>query len=128
MYWSIESRVPFLTTELAEFMLQLPEEYLISPKGQTKFIFREAMKGIVPDIVLNRKDKIGFETPEVYWLQKNIKDIEKWLERTSLPNFLDKKNSMTEINNLLKNPSARDSKIWRLINFIFWEKSKNSFS
>lgn len=127
MYWSIESRVPFLTTELAEFILQLPEEYLISPKGQTKFIFREAMKGIVPDIVLHRKDKIGFKTPEDYWLQKNIKDIEKWLKETSLPNFLDKKNSITELNKLLKNPKSQDSKTWRLINFIFWEKSKNSF-
>ena len=72
MNWSIESRVPFLTTDLAEFALSLPENYLISSEGRTKNIFREAMKGIVPDLVLNRKDKIGFETPEDNWIKDYI--------------------------------------------------------
>lgn len=64
MRWSIESRVPFLTTEIAEFLLSLPEEYLLSPQGETKHVFRAAMRGIVPDEILDRKDKIGFRTPE----------------------------------------------------------------
>ena len=61
---SIESRVPFLTTDFAEFLLSLPEEYLVSKSGETKSIFRESMKGIVPQRILGRKDKIGFATPE----------------------------------------------------------------
>ena len=61
MYWSIESRVPFLTIDLAEFVLSLPESYLVSRDGETKYIFREAMRGIVPDEILNRRDKIGFQ-------------------------------------------------------------------
>lgn len=36
MRWSLESRVPFLTTDIAEFVLQLPEEYLLSSHGETK--------------------------------------------------------------------------------------------
>lgn len=64
MRWSVESRVPFLTTNFAEYLLQLPENYLLSDSGQTKHIFREAMRGIVPDRVLDRQDKIGFQTPE----------------------------------------------------------------
>ena len=48
MAFSIESRVPFLSLPLVNFLLSLPEEYLISNDGETKFIFRKAMKDIVP--------------------------------------------------------------------------------
>ena len=68
MAFSIESRVPFLTTELATFIFSLPEEYIIDRKGTTKSIFRQAMRGIVPDEILIRQDKIGFATPEQRWL------------------------------------------------------------
>ena len=64
MIHSVESRVPFLITDLAEFLLTLPEQFLLPNEGTTKYIFREAMKGIVPQQILKRKDKIGFETPE----------------------------------------------------------------
>lgn len=49
MSHSIESRVPFLTIDMAEFLLSLPENYLLSDDGVTKYVFREAMRGIVPD-------------------------------------------------------------------------------
>lgn len=68
MRFSVESRVPFLTGQLAELLLSLPEEYLISSKGETKSVFREAMRGIVPAEILDRRDKIGFATPEQQWL------------------------------------------------------------
>mgnify|MGYP000698814821 CR=1 FL=1 len=64
MAFSVESRVPFLTIPMAELLLSLPEEYLISDDGVTKNIFRDAMRGIVPDEHLDRKDKVGFSTPE----------------------------------------------------------------
>ena len=59
---------PFLTPQLAEFLLALPAEYLIGPDGTSKRIFREAMRGIVPDQVLARRDKIGFAVPIHAWL------------------------------------------------------------
>lgn len=68
MRFSVESRVPFLTLELVDLLLSMPEEYLISQNGETKNIFRAAMRGIVPDDVLNRRDKIGFATPKCYSL------------------------------------------------------------
>ena len=69
MTHSVESRVPFLTTDLADFTLGLPEEFLISPKGETKSVFRRAMRDLVPDAILNRRDKIGFITPQDNWLR-----------------------------------------------------------
>jgi asparagine synthase (glutamine-hydrolysing) len=78
MAHSVESRVPFLTKDIAEFCLSLPEEYLIDMQGTSKSIFRKAMRGIVPDSVLNRNDKIGFATPEEDWLIA----LTVWLEET----------------------------------------------
>lgn len=67
MAHSIESRVPFLTTTLADFVLSLPEEHLVDRDGVSKAVFRRAMRGIVPDAILDRRDKIGFATPEAAW-------------------------------------------------------------
>lgn len=86
MRFSIESRVPFLTTDFAELLLSLPEEYLIASNGETKHVFRAAMRGIVPDDVLDRRDKIGFATPEKDWLMGIAPIIRKGLsEPINLP-------------------------------------------
>ena len=52
MHFSIENRVPFLTLPIAEFMLTLPESYLVSEIGETKSLFRSAMQDIVPNEIL----------------------------------------------------------------------------
>ena len=63
MFFSIESRVPFLTPEFVEFILSLPINYIINSNGKTKYLFREALKGITPNEILERKDKNRFYTP-----------------------------------------------------------------
>jgi asparagine synthase (glutamine-hydrolysing) len=72
---SVESRVPFLTPDLVNFLGRLPEKFLISPDGTTKAVFRKAMRGIVPDAILDRRDKIGFATPERLWLT----ELDAWV-------------------------------------------------
>ncbi len=78
MACSIESRVPFLDHRLVEYLFSLPDEEKIS-EGTSKIILRKAMKGILPDKVLNRRDKKGFGTPTDQWtkgeLGKDIKDL-----------------------------------------------------
>ena len=69
MAHSIESRVPFLTPALAEFAVGLPDDYLIAPDGTGKLVLRQSLRGLVPDSILNRRDKIGFATPEPAWLR-----------------------------------------------------------
>jgi asparagine synthase (glutamine-hydrolysing) len=69
MSHSIESRVPFLDHRLVEKTLSLKSSQIIS-HGQTKRILRDAMKGILPEIISNRKDKIGFATPDNDWFRE----------------------------------------------------------
>jgi asparagine synthase (glutamine-hydrolysing) len=65
--FGIESRLPFLDEDLAGFCLSLPPEYLLEG-GLTKRVLREAMKGVLPESVRMRKDKMGMELPEEVWI------------------------------------------------------------
>lgn len=69
MRFSIESRVPFLNTELVDFILTLPASYRIR-NGYTKAVLREAFKGLIPEGVRVRRDKLGFPAPELQWLKE----------------------------------------------------------
>lgn len=121
MRHSLESRVPFLTIEMAEFLFSLPEDYLLSKNGTTKHILREALRGIVPEEVLDRKDKIGFEPPEKDWLKKfeSIKfEIFEDIRRTPL---LDNHITISIVNDFFNDSSMVDSRlVWRIINYSKW--------
>ena len=71
MRWSVETRLPFLDHRFVESVLYTPPEYKIR-KGITKYIFREALKGILPERIRRRTDKIGFATPEDQWFQSEL--------------------------------------------------------
>lgn len=123
MSCSIESRVPFLTIDMAEFLLSLPEDYLISSQGETKYIFRVAMRGIVPDAVLDRRDKIGFSTPEKSLLFNIIDQITAWLDELDKVGFIKSRVAKKEVNDVLKGKKSFSYQIWRLINITRWLKA-----
>ena len=79
MAFSIESRTPFLDYRLVEYSLSMEPNQIIRD-GVTKYMLRESMKGILPEEIRNRQDKIGFETPQDEWFrtdkfQKIINEI-----------------------------------------------------
>lgn len=119
MAHSIESRLPFLDYRLAEFVLSLPDEYKIR-EGRTKAVMREAMKGVLPDKIRLRMDKIGFETPEEVWLKKNrdsfYKRVEFAIEAT---NGIITKEALKHLDEVISK-NRRDFSVWRIINFGIW--------
>lgn len=124
MAHSIESRVPFLTPQIAQFIYSLPDEYLIDGKGLSKCVFRKAMRGIVPDTVLDRQDKIGFATPEQKWL----KNLRPWVEDIlssgsirDIPVF-NREKLMSNWQSMLEGKQIMDFRLWRWINFIRWSE------
>lgn len=66
MYFSLESRVPFLDYRLVEKTINTPVSRILN-NGWTKKILRDEMKGRLPEKIRLRKDKIGFATPEDIW-------------------------------------------------------------
>ncbi len=120
MAHSLESRVPFLTPSLAEFLASLPEEYLISSDGTSKAVFRRALRGIVPDEVLDRRDKIGFETPQNRWLLESKPKPEDGearlngvLAADAVPRLRDR---------LSRGDAKAGPPLWRCLNLAIWAR------
>jgi asparagine synthase (glutamine-hydrolysing) len=64
---SIESRVPFLDHRLVEFAARLPNRLKLNG-FTTKRILREAVRGILPQRILERR-KMGFPVPFSGWVR-----------------------------------------------------------
>ena len=67
MAHSREVRLPFLDHNLVEFVFKLPDR-LLTRDGWTKWIIREAFRGIVPQEISDRVDKLGYMPPQQKWL------------------------------------------------------------
>lgn len=59
---SLEARMPFLDHRLVEFVWPLPADFKLK-LGVGKHLHREAMRGLVPDRILDNRLKYGFTTP-----------------------------------------------------------------
>ena len=68
MAFSIESRVPFLDRRVVELAIGLPPTQKIEA-GVTKVVQRAALRGLVPAVTLERRDKQGYATPAEQWLR-----------------------------------------------------------
>jgi asparagine synthase (glutamine-hydrolysing) len=122
MAHSIESRVPFLTPQLAGFLFSLPEEYIISRDGVSKSVFRAAMRGIGPDAILDRRDKVGFQTPEQRWLAT----LQPWVDAVlrsdaarAIP-ALNHDRLQREWAEIAAGRRPFDRRAWRWVNLIKW--------
>ena len=121
MYFSIESRVPFLDHRLVEQALQTNVFFLMD--GQyTKKLLRESFAQYVPDIISKRTDKIGFGNPENEWVTSLIdsgKFEDLFADSSSSKYF-----NLERIKNLIRSPkTASDYNfLWRVYCFLAWNK------
>ncbi|MEO9255378.1 MAG: asparagine synthase-related protein, partial [Tepidiformaceae bacterium] len=80
MAFGREVRLPFLDHRLVEFCFGLGPDLLLN-KAVTKVILREGMRGIVPDAILDRKDKLAYAPPQKQW---NRGVLRPWLDQMLL--------------------------------------------
>jgi asparagine synthase (glutamine-hydrolysing) len=62
MYYSIENRSPFLDSKLFDWCQSIPTRHLIQ-NGRAKAVLRDAVRGLVPDAILDNPRKVGFNAP-----------------------------------------------------------------
>jgi len=122
MAHSVESRLPFLDHRLVEFSFQIPEEYLIH-NGTTKQILREAMRGILPEKVRTRQDKIGFSTPEDEWFRNELRAFTEEIIRSKSfcerPYFVESKIGIAFESHINRQKNI-SQEIWRCLNLELW--------
>jgi asparagine synthase (glutamine-hydrolysing) len=122
MQFSLETRFPFLDHNLVEKTLSIPTDNYIKD-GYTKVIMRNALKGILPEKIRMRKDKVGYSTPESDWF-KNIKLqalLEEVIESYSFKErgYFDVKQCRKEYN-LFINNNKFSAEFWKWINLELW--------
>ena len=78
MYYSIENRSPFLDRSLFEHCYSIPTRHLIRD-GYAKVVLRDAMRGIVPNCVLDNPRKVGFNAPIFSFLDVHDPEIKSQL-------------------------------------------------
>jgi asparagine synthase (glutamine-hydrolysing) len=71
MFFSIENRSPYLDRSLFDVCARIPTQYLIRD-GRAKAVLREALRGLLPDALLDNRRKMGFNAPLFDLL--NLKD------------------------------------------------------
>lgn len=68
--WGIEARAPFTDQRIVDWALALHPEDRVA-----KLVLKDAVRGLVPDAIIDRTDKMGFPAPLVEWCQGPLKDF-----------------------------------------------------
>ena len=121
MAFGIEARVPFLDHRLVEAALALPDRLKIDARGRRKVALHRAMRGIVPDLVLARRDKVAFQPPQDRWLRES-RDVWLGLAGDSSAERADMLAPDTMRNALGAFDAGRiqGDALWRVINLELW--------
>ncbi len=120
MAHSIEARVPFLDHRLVEFAFRLPGDYKVNGV-ETKYVMREALKGVLPERIRTRTDKIGFRAePAATWAlaERNREALlaartpyeERWFDRGALADLFAGSDRS----------AGAEFMLWRAINTKLW--------
>lgn len=118
MTYSIESRVPFLDHRIVEFVVACESSEKIK-NSVSKLILRKAMENILPQSILERKDKMGFVTPEVMWIRENKSIFREYFdigcEKLEKLKLLDRSLALSWFDNVIEADKEFDFTIWRII-------------
>lgn len=126
MAHSIEARVPMLDYELASFAVNCRSSLKLRD-GWTKWILRQALRGVLPEPVRMRRSKLGFATPQKDWLRQDIRGVIRSLIRESdlkLGRILSLRKAREELDAFLSNRRGcmTDFEAFRLMNLELWAR------
>ena len=122
MRFSLEGRVPFLDKEVLKFIFSLSDEAIIKD-GWNKRVLRDATRGLLPESINRRRNKIGFTTPQGEWFMRlknhfyNIFLSESFANRP----YVNQTEVIAAFEGWIKGANDVDTMtFWRLINLELW--------
>jgi asparagine synthase (glutamine-hydrolysing) len=121
MAFSIEARLPFLDYRLVEFLFSLPASEKIR-RGQSKYILRQAIKGLVPEPIRQRRDKKGFVTPHVDWMRQSNEQLRGLFSSDDFrsASFVDRNKVLNLIDRAPTKSTIISMEFWRLVSLEIW--------
>ncbi len=118
---SLESRVPLLDHRIADLVASMPPAMKF--KGaELKYILKRAIRGLVPDEIVARKDKMGFPVPLHLWARGDARDFfcdvllsQRCRERGLF--------DVPEVERLMAHEGAFSRSLWGLLNLELWYRT-----
>lgn len=117
---SLEARVPLLDHKFVEFAATIPPEWRLR-RGETKYIFKKALRGILPDDILYRK-KQGFAVPIGMWFRTQFAETVRELllsESSRCTKFVNR-DYIRHVMALHDRGRGMDQQLWTLVSFELW--------
>jgi asparagine synthase (glutamine-hydrolysing) len=116
MHFGIESRTPFADdSRMAEYVFKINGIYKIQ-YGSGKHLLRSAIGNVLPEPILYRRDKMGFNTPQNDWFKEKSKELHDYIG-PNLKDVIDYKLLSKDWSKLSRSPNVR---LWRLVSFAVW--------
>jgi asparagine synthase (glutamine-hydrolysing) len=121
---ALELRVPFLDHKLVEFAAALPTHLKIQG-GKGKVLLRRAMRGVLPDAILDRPKK-GFPTPTREWFRGPLYDFARDVlldPRAACRTYFDGPAIATLLEEHRRGAGHWEQEIWTLLVFEHWSRA-----
>ncbi len=118
---SLESRVPLLDHRIAELVTRMPPTTRFKG-GDTKRVFREAVRALVPQEIFDRRDKMGFPVPLAEWFAGPLREF---LHDTLLSTHARQRGlyKMDGVEKLLGKEQKFGRQLWGLLCLELWHRA-----
>lgn len=123
MAYSLEARSPFLDHKLMEFAASLPVEMKLRGRAG-KAILKSAMRGIVPDEVLDRP-KMGFGVPLQQWFRGELRDLPEEVlgdPAARINRWVRPEIVRTLVSEHRASAADHSTRLWALLQLEFWHR------
>jgi len=120
MAHSIEARPPLLDHRLVEFAATIPARFRLRD-GTTKYLFKQAMRGMVPDTIIDRR-KHGFAVPLAQWFRGDLAGFARdvLLSTTCRERGVLEPRLIERVLRLNARGRDLDLQIWTMLSFELW--------
>lgn len=115
MRHSIETRLPFIDFRVVETAVSINNKYKIK-NGWTKYILRKTIDKILPNSIVWRTNKFGFEAPTKSWIDSIDSEILESINNSTI---------LSEILNSKDFNKLDLTQKWKLFNIAKWEEIYN---
>ncbi len=121
MAHSLELRVPFLDSGVFNVASKLQHQAKIS-NNTTKYVFRQAMRGIVPDSIYSRP-KLGFPVPIRDWLKVELYDwASQLINESGTDQLFNKSEILKQLEDHRQGKADNSRKLWTVLIFMIWHQ------
>jgi asparagine synthase (glutamine-hydrolysing) len=122
MAHGLESRVPFLDHPLVEFAATLPANIKFE-NGELKHLLKITFGDIIPERIINRKDKMGFPVPLSDWIKGDLSEFVYDTFSSTNAKRREYLNPNFNIKTLISEDLKFSRKLWGLLSLEIWQQT-----